>query len=114
MTPQRAPIELKAGDKVKIRGYSMHGSDDDGLIGTIFQHGRSREEHYVKLKDGTRCFKRSQLIKLKPKKKPVVVEFKCTWAGDAHTLPHPYECDIEIIRSLVGKRTRVRVEVLDE
>jgi hypothetical protein len=99
--------KLKVGDRVRLRG-----TQDRGLVRRVGEHDfdiafdGSRSQTGSYLHDQAERFKR-----LRPKKKPEVIEFECTWisnyAGAVVAATHE-------MNQFVGNRTRVRVTILGE
>lgn len=83
------------------------------MIGNIVEID---EDGVLKVRDDNsfnQWFHAKQCRRLKPKRKPEVVEFECQWASDVDG-PYPFGYGAYLqTTKFIGKRTKVRLEVLE-
>jgi hypothetical protein len=116
--------KFKRGDRVCCYGQNTEGTFDvlnkEGDKGTVVELDRGRVvvEMDNAYEDGRVCtFLAKQCRRLKPKRKPEVVEFEAKWFEDERKNVIPVNPGGRIAKTLqqfIGKRTKVRVEVLGD
>jgi len=108
---QKVYKELKGGDPVRVCGYSSGGYFYEGEIGVV-SHIESSGIVKININNSLARFARSQLIKLKPRKKREKHVFECVWGKTTFGSVFPIN-NLQFDQFL-GKRTKVTVEVLGD